>query len=73
MCLKNGIDCVVSNVFFEISSFYPYIHLANLYGAKYKVIVMTHVFGNVHNVPPDVIRSMNENWENFDYEEVFKY
>lgn len=34
---------------------------------------MTHVFGNVHNVPPDVIRSMNENWENFDYEEVFKY
>lgn len=73
MCLKNGNDCVISNVFFDCKSFSPFINLAILYKAKYKVILMTKIFGDNHNVPIEVKNNMFQNWEKFESEIVFEY
>jgi len=57
--LKSGRDVVVSNTFVKIWEMKRYFDL----GFPYRVIETTGRWKNVHGVPEDKIKQMEQNWE----------
>ena len=70
LALSRGVSVVVSNTFTKRKYLNAYIRLAERYGVPYKVIRMTADFGNVHNVPKDVLENMKRGFEDFYGEEI---
>lgn len=62
--LRQGIDEVaVHNTFVLHEHVAPYIVLAREFGYYYNILICRSHFGNVHGVPPDVIRRMRRDFE----------
>jgi predicted kinase len=59
-------DIVVSNTFIRRKDILPYIEYIN--GLKYRVIRMTNDYGDIHNVPKDILFRMKERFEDIDDE-----
>ena len=64
--LESGADVVVSNTFTQYWELKPYIDMALQLQASIKVVEMKEDYGNVHNVPSEVISTMKERWEEID-------
>lgn len=62
--LNEGKNVVVSNTFIKLWEMKPYLEMTN----DVKVIRMTKMYGNVHNVPYDKVMKMMENMEQYDGE-----
>lgn len=60
--LKKG-QVVVSNPFTQRWEIKPYLDLADLLGLRVKVIELTHVYANKHEVPEYQIQRMQARWE----------
>ena len=56
-------NIAVANTFVNQEQLDPYIDIARRYGAKIKLITCTGSYGNVHDVPEDVIERMKSLWE----------
>lgn len=69
--LAQGMDVVVSNTFTRLKEMSPYLEISKLHGADVRVIAMKGNYGNVHNVPAETMKAMQEHWEDFPGEEVF--
>ncbi len=54
---------VVSNVFNRKSSYEQYVTAANERGYEVQIIHVKGDFGNIHNVPEEVLKSMRDSWE----------
>ena len=63
IAMKCGMDICVSNVFPRAKSIRFYQELAKRYDYDFEVIHMTGKFGNIHNVPKEVLESMEQNME----------
>lgn len=63
--LNRGCTVVVSNTFTTIKEMEPYFEMAKQYGAYIEVIEMKENYGNVHNVPEDVLQKMADRWEEY--------
>lgn len=63
IAMKCGMDICVSNVFPRCKTIRLYEEMAMKYGYDFEVIRMTGKYGNIHNVPKDVLESMEENME----------
>lgn len=61
--LASGKNVVVSNTFTRIFEMTPYFDLAARFNIKPMIIKMEGNFGNIHNVPEEVIRIMKQRWE----------
>lgn len=66
--LEKGMDVVVSNTFTQKRFIDQYKEVANRLGCGFKVFRMTGNFGNIHNVPVDVLDGMNRSFENYEGE-----
>ena len=53
----------VSNTFSQRWEIDPYFKIARTYGYSVFVIECQNQFGNVHNVPIDVVEEMEDRWE----------
>lgn len=57
-------NIAVSNTFVRRWEMEPYIKLAQRYGYRITEITLTgDTYGNIHNVPDEVIERMKANWE----------
>ena len=63
--LERGMDVVVSNTFTKTKYLQQYVELAKWFGTDYKVYKCTCNYGNVHNVPDDVLAAMESNWDDW--------
>ena len=70
VALMNGMDVVVSNTFTQLWELQPYLDMAIFYKTEAIVYKMTGQYGNVHNVPDEVIAKMSARWEDFEGEEL---
>lgn len=61
-CLANGHDVIVSNTFTRLWEIEPYLRMEH---DKVTVIRCEGNYGNVHNVPEDVLCDMRERWEDY--------
>lgn len=61
--LLHGFDVIVSNTFTQKWEMDPYVKMAEQLGADLKVIVKKHVYGNIHGVPDDKVKAMQDRWE----------
>ena len=68
--LNNGIEVVVSNTFTTHKEMKPYIDFCK--NKYHKLIVYRRVnyYGNIHNVPPEVIQKMSERFEGYEGEKI---
>ena len=66
--LANKMDCVVSNTFTQKWEIDPYIKIAKECDADIKIYRMIGKFESIHNVPEDVIKSMEDRFENIEFE-----
>lgn len=69
--LKAGRNAIVSNVFVTKKAIDKYVNMAKQLGASVMVIRMTNDFGNIHNVPQDILTSMKNNFQDYPGE-IFK-
>lgn len=56
--IGNGNSVVVANTFTTQKELNPYLEIAKSYGIIPMIILMQNYFGNVHNVPQEVIDRM---------------
>ena len=56
--LRSGRDAIVSNVFVTVKAVNKYANAAKHLGVRVMVMRMTGDYGNVHDVPAGVLRSM---------------
>jgi len=68
--LELGMDVCVSNTFTRRNFIISYKTLASLFGADFEVIRMTNDYGNIHDVPESVMRSMKASFEDWDGEKI---
>jgi predicted kinase len=61
--LMHGESCVVSNTFTQYQEIAPYIDIANRAKAKLSIYICRGNFGTIHPVPPEVIKLMEDRWE----------
>ena len=61
--LSNGYDVIVSNTFSMMWEMRPYIKMAKKYHAQLTVLTCEGQYGNVHNVPDEVIQKMKARWQ----------
>ena len=67
-----GIDIVVSNTFVSNVEIQPYLILAKRFGYEVEVITLKTRYGNIHDVPTDVLDSMSSRWQDVDGEQIIK-
>lgn len=60
--LRAGMDVVVSNTFTTKKELMPYLKM----GFPVEVIELTEVFGNIHDVPGQIIDMMQARWQTYD-------
>lgn len=63
LMLASNDDACVSNTFTQKWEYQPYIDLAGDMDYSVQIIDMHGEWGNVHNVPTDVIENMRARWE----------
>lgn len=63
--LRQGRDVVVSNTFCELSTFQPYILLAQRYGHDYTVIEAKGHFGSVMGCNNEGVEWRRSRWEHY--------
>ena len=68
--LNQKYNVVVSNTFTQKWEFDKYLTLAEELGIPYKVIRMTGNYGNIHDVPEDILKRMADRFEDFPNEEL---
>lgn len=67
--IENGLEddlvglVIVSNTFTTKKELKPYFELAQKYEIKPQVITVQANFGDVHNVPPEVVQKMKERFD----------
>lgn len=61
--LTRGTNVIVSNTFTRLWEMQPYIDMAKKYGAELTVLTCEGNYGNVHDVPEEVIEKMRKRWE----------
>jgi len=69
--LGNGIDVIVSNTFTSKWELDPYLGM----NPPEDIIIyaMKNSYGNIHNVPDEVIQKMKERWEDIPGETIAQY
>ncbi len=65
-CLSKGYTVVVSNTFTTSKEVRAYLDIASKYGVEVEVITMREDYGNIHNVPQEVLDRMKSRWEEFE-------
>lgn len=68
--LLNGKNVIVSNTFTTLKEMEPYISFCKKHSIRFEVYRMTKNFGNIHNVPEDVIEKMNKRFEDYPNERL---
>ena len=63
--LRSGKDVIVSNVFVTRKSIDRYVRAAKQLGCEVQVWRMTNDFGNVHDVPTNVLASMKAGFQDY--------
>lgn len=66
--LKYGLDVVVSNTFTRKWELDYYINLSIKYRAKCQIVCMKNDFGNIHDIPKEVLTNMELRWETIEGE-----
>lgn len=61
--LNNGYGVVVSNTFTTQKEMKPYFNMAKEFGIRPQVLLCQGNYGNIHNVPTDVLARMAERFE----------
>jgi predicted kinase len=69
--LKKGKSVIVSNTSTRLWEFENYLELAKSLEVEVKVIRMNANFGNIHNVPQNIVDSMSERFEDYHSEYVY--
>lgn len=64
--LRLNCTVVVSNTFTQMWEMQPYIDLAKEFGISITVLHCENNFGNIHNVPEEVIAKMKARWEPYE-------
>lgn len=62
-CLERGFSPIVSNTFTTAFEMIPYFDMAKEFGIRPQVILCQGQFGNVHNVPDEVLAKMAGRFE----------
>lgn len=65
MALIDRLPVVVSNTFTRIYEMIPYFTMAAEFKVPVTIVEMRGSYGNVHNVPEQVLASMRQRWEWF--------
>lgn len=68
--LRSGKDTIVSNVFVTRKSIDRYVRAAKQLGCEVQVWRMTNDFGNVHDVPTNVLASMKSGFQDYPGEKL---
>lgn len=68
--LSDGVSVVVSNTFTTKKELKPYFDIAKQLGIKPHVILCQGNYKNIHNVPEETIKKMNNRFE-YDISELF--
>lgn len=68
--LISGQTVIVSNTFTTVREMQPYLDHAEKLGCEVKVYYLTGNYGNIHNVPEDVIKRMADRFEAYFHETV---
>lgn len=68
--LRSGKDTIVSNVFVTRKSIDRYVRAAKQLGCEVQVWRMTNDFGNVHDVPVNVLASMKSGFQDYPGEKL---
>jgi predicted kinase len=68
--LDKGINVVVSNTFTTIKELKPYFEMAKLRSITPEVILCQNQFGNIHNVPAESLKRMQDRFQ-YDIGELF--
>jgi predicted kinase len=63
--LKQGMDCAAVGTFTKVEHFQDYIKFCEQVQIPYKVIHCLTDFGNIHNVPKEVLDKMKSEMENY--------
>lgn len=63
--LNRGRTVIVSNTFTTIKEMEPYFELGKKYGAFIDVVEMKGDYGNIHDVPVEVLEKMKNRWEKY--------
>lgn len=66
--LAAGHDVVVSNVLSKAAHVQNYVDLARRLGAAVEVHTVIGNYGNVHNVPEEVVNNLRATWEEYELE-----
>ncbi len=61
--LIQNTDVIVSNTFTQLWEVQPYLDMAKKYGAEVVIYRTTKQYGNVHNVPDEIIEKMKARME----------
>lgn len=61
---------VVANTFTTKDEIEPYLNMARAFGSKWEIITCDNNFGNVHNVPDEIIEKMKARWEKIEGEYI---
>ena len=61
--IDEGMDVVVSNTFIKLKFMIPYIQYAREHDCPISIKEMSGDYGNIHNVPEEVMESMKKAWE----------
>lgn len=67
----NGVEFVVSNTFITFDEIQPYLEIAKIYKYEVEIIRMTNDYGNTHDVPKNVLDSMQERFEDVEGEVIY--
>lgn len=65
MGLKTQHNVIVSNTFTQIWEMRPYLDMAKYHNAQLQVIKCVGMYNNVHGVPEEVVKRMDERWEDY--------
>lgn len=69
--LSEGMDVAVSNTFTQVWEMKPYFKMAKKYNHDLAIYRMVGEFGNIHNVPKEVLERMADRFEDYPGERMF--
>lgn len=68
IAISNGMDVVICNTFTRKAFVDSYKKIADILNADFEVIRCTGNYGNIHDVPQNVLTSMKESFEDYEGE-----
>ncbi len=63
--LMDGKTVIVSNTFTTLREMSPYIDFCKSNSIPFVVYRMTKNYGNIHNVPEEIVKKMNDRFQNY--------